>query len=75
MSITAGDLLKIKGYEVLTVTSDSVVYEALQLLADKNVGALLVFKSGELAGIFSERDYARKLVLKASFQKIPRFGK
>jgi CBS domain-containing protein len=69
MSIAVGGLLKAKGYEVLSVTPASSVYEALQLLAEKNVGALLVFESGRLAGIFSERDYARKLVLKGKFSK------
>jgi len=69
MSITAGDLLKTKGYEVLAVTPGATVYEALQLLAEKNVGALLVFRFGELVGIFSERDYARKLVLKGKFSR------
>ncbi len=69
MSITAGDLLKIKGYDVLSITPDSSVYEALQLLAKNNVGALLVIQSGTLEGIFSERDYARKLVLKGKFSK------
>ena len=69
MSITVSDLLKTKGYEVLAITPDSSVYEALQRLADRNVGALLVFQSGELVGIFSERDYARKLALKGKFSK------
>ncbi len=69
MSITVNDLLNEKGYEVLAITPDSSVYEALQLLAKKNVGALLVFESGELVGIFSERDYARKLVLKGKFSR------
>jgi len=67
MRITVDDLLKSKGYEVLSITPDALVYKALQLLADKNVGALLVFQSGALVGIFSERDYARKLVLKGRF--------
>jgi CBS domain-containing protein len=45
------------------------VYDALKVLAEKNIGALLVFESGKIAGIFSERDYARKLVLKDKFSK------
>jgi len=69
MTITAGDLLKTKGPDLWTVSPDSSVYEALQLLSDKNIGALLVLDSGRLAGIFSERDYARKIVLKGKFSK------
>jgi CBS domain-containing protein len=69
MLITVRDLLKRKGSEVLSVRPESTVYEALQLMAEKNVGALLVFDSARLAGIFSERDYARKLVLKGKFSK------
>ncbi len=69
MVITAGDLLKSKGYDLWTVSPESSVYEALQLMCEKNIGALLVFESGQLVGIFSERDYARKLVLKGKFSK------
>lgn len=69
MVITAGDLLKAKGYQVWAISPHAMVYEALQLLNEKNVGALLVFESERLIGIFSERDYARKLVLKGKFSK------
>jgi len=69
MVITTGDLLKNKGYDLWTVSPESSVYEALQVMCEKNVGALLVFESGQLVGIFSERDYARKLVLKGKFSK------
>lgn len=69
MVITAGDLLKAKGSEILFISPEAQVYEALQLMAEKNVGALLVLESGNLVGIFSERDYARKLVLKGKFSK------
>jgi len=47
-----------------TVTSDETVLDALKVMADKNIGALLVVDDGKLAGIFSERDYARKVILK-----------
>lgn len=47
-----------------TVSSDQTVLDALKLMADKNIGALLVVDEGELTGIFSERDYARKVILK-----------
>lgn len=69
MVITAGDLLKYKGREIWAVSPDATVYEALRLLSEKNVGALLVFEDKRLAGIFSERDYARKLVLKGKFSR------
>jgi CBS domain-containing protein len=69
MLITVRDLLRNKGSEVLSIHPESTVYEALQLMAERNVGALLVMNSGRLAGIFSERDYARKLVLKGKFSR------
>ncbi|MFD2570221.1 CBS domain-containing protein [Spirosoma soli] len=47
-----------------TVSSDETVLDALKLMADKNIGAVLVVDDGQLTGIFSERDYARKIVLK-----------
>lgn len=47
-----------------TVTSGQTVLDALRLMADKNIGAVLVVDDGELTGIFSERDYARKVILK-----------
>lgn len=47
-----------------TVTSDQTVLDALKLMAEKNIGAVLVVDDGQLTGIFSERDYARKVILK-----------
>jgi len=69
MMITAGDILNKKGDGLWTISPRATVYEALRLLSDKNIGALPVFEAGRLAGIFSERDYARKLVLKGKFSK------
>jgi CBS domain-containing protein len=57
-------LLESKGKEVYAVAPDASVYEAIQQMADKNVGALVVLKGSELVGIVSERDYARKVILK-----------
>jgi CBS domain-containing protein len=61
---TVNDLLQTKGHTVWSVAPNTTVYEALELMADKNVGALLVLDGGRVAGIFSERDYARKIILK-----------
>src|SRR5919106_6385428 len=63
------DILKAKGRDVWTVSSDSTVYDALQQMADKNVGALLVIEGGQLVGVFSERDYARKIILHGKASK------
>lgn len=57
------EILKHKGTEVFSVKPDDTVYEALQLMAEKNIGAVLVLDGGQIRGILSERDYARKIVL------------
>lgn len=56
-------LLQKKGTDVWSTSPDVSVYDALSLLAEKNIGALLVLEGDELAGIISERDYARKVAL------------
>ena len=61
---TVGDLLRSKGGQVWTIGPEATVYEALTLMAEKDVGALLVVEGARLAGVLSERDYARKVVLK-----------
>jgi CBS domain-containing protein len=63
------DLLKRKGRDVWTVSSNSTVYDALQEMADKNVGALMVVDGDSLVGVFSERDYARKIILHGKASK------
>lgn len=62
--LTVRELLAKKGSEVWSVSPDATVYDALQLMAARNVGAVLVLDDGDLAGILSERDYARQVILK-----------
>ncbi len=57
-------LLESKGKKVYTVSPDTTVYDALQIMADKGIGALVVVENDVMVGIFSERDYARKVILK-----------
>ena len=60
---TVRQLLQGKGYEVASIEPDKSVYDAMQLMNTKNIGALLVLENGKLAGIFTERDYSRKAYL------------
>lgn len=62
--VTVKHLLDGKDSKVWTVAPEATAYAALQLMADKNVGAVPVVDSGRVIGIFSERDYARKVILK-----------
>ena len=62
---TVGQLLQSKGYDVWSVAPDDLVLDALKLMAEKNIGAVLVLAAGNLAGILSERDFARKVVLES----------
>jgi CBS domain-containing protein len=62
---TVGEFLAGKGAVVHTVRPDATVYQALEVMADKNIGAVIVTdEAGKLSGIFSERDYARKMMVK-----------
>jgi CBS domain-containing protein len=67
--ITVKDLLEFKGRETYSISPDTTVYRALEIMAEKNVGALLIMQGGKLRGIFSERDYARKVILKGRHSK------
>lgn len=60
---TVKHILREKGQKVWSITSNSSVHEALRLMAEKEVGALLVMDAGKVVGIISERDYARKAML------------
>jgi CBS domain-containing protein len=61
---TVKQLLGKKGSDVWTIGPEATVRDALQLMADKGIGALIVIQAGQIQGIFSERDYARKVALK-----------
>jgi CBS domain-containing protein len=63
------DILQEKGSQVYAVAPDATVYEALQQMAEENVGALMVMEGERMVGLISERDYARKIVLKGKFSK------
>jgi len=60
---TADAILQAKGRNIYSISPAATVFEAIQHLADKNVGALLVMESNRLLGVFSERDYTRKIAL------------
>ena len=66
---TIREILTHKGGAVWTISPDATVFEAIQMMADKNIGALLVTKDNKLAGILSERDYTRKVALKGRASK------
>jgi len=62
--ISVRQLLEEKGSDVWSITPQTTTFEALGFMAEKNIGALLVVEEGRLVGVFSERDYARKVILK-----------
>ena len=61
---TIADILAHKKNDVVSISPDATVFDAIKLMADKNIGALLVMRGEKLLGIFSERDYTRKVVLR-----------
>jgi CBS domain-containing protein len=71
---TVDKLLSIKTKEIWSLAPNDSVFQALEMMADKNVGGLLVVKDGKLVGIFTERDYARKLILRGKFSKHTEVG-
>ena len=67
--MTVNQILSTKGKEVFSILSTNTVYEALSVMSEKNIGAILIIEDTVLKGVLSERDYARKIVLKAKSSK------
>ena len=63
MSKSIAQILKLKGSDVWSIGSEAKIYDALQLMAEKNVGALVVIDQGKVVGLFTERDHVRKVDL------------
>ncbi len=61
---TVNDILQVKGTEVWTTTPQATVFEALSIMGEKNIGALVALQDGKVVGVLSERDYTRKVVLR-----------
>ena len=66
---TIAQLLNAKGNQIWSVEPKATIFEALEIMSEKEIGALLVMEDGKLTGIFSERDYARKVILKGKSSK------
>jgi len=66
---TIGEILSHKASDVWCISPDATVFEAIQMMADKNIGAVLVTENNKLVGIISERDYTRKVALKGKLSK------
>ena len=67
--LTVNQVLQSKSHGCWSIGPRATAYEALEIMADRDVGALLVIEGGKLVGIFSERDYARKVILKGKSSK------
>ena len=74
MSETIASVLKIKGGRVWSIDPEATIYDAIALMAEKSIGALVVIADERLVGIISERDYARKVVLQGKSSKDTRVG-
>lgn len=68
------NILEAKGRNVFSVEPSTVVYKAIETMAEKNIGGLLITEHGKLVGIFTERDYARKLILKGKSSNTTTIG-
>jgi CBS domain-containing protein len=68
------NILESQGRNVFSVEPSTVVYKAIETMAEKNIGGLLITEHGKLVGIFTERDYARKLILKGKSSNTTTIG-
>jgi CBS domain-containing protein len=66
---TIDSILQHKGHQLWSVTPDTMVFDCIKLMSHKNIGAIMVMQSDKLEGVFSERDYTRKIVLKGKSSK------
>jgi CBS domain-containing protein len=71
---TIRQIIKLKGHNIWTISPAARVFDALQVMAEKDIGALLVVDGKTLVGVFSERDYARKVILKGKSSKNTRIS-
>lgn len=71
---TVNKILQIKGHVTFSISPDITVYNALEIMVEKNVSALVVMENEKLVGIFSERDYARKVILKGKSSRDTQIG-
>jgi CBS domain-containing protein len=71
---TVKDILETKGYDVITIAPEATVYDALKKMAGHNIGSIMVVKDGKPNGIFSERDYARKIILMGKTSRDSKVG-
>ncbi|MEW7972941.1 MAG: CBS domain-containing protein [Candidatus Thiodiazotropha endolucinida] len=70
--LTVNQLLQRKGYDIETIDPNATVFEALQSMADNEIGSLVVVEDKKIVGLFSERDYARNIILKGRTSKATR---
>ncbi len=71
---TVKDILETKGYDVISIDPEATVYDALKKMAGHNIGSIMVVKDEKVKGIFSERDYARKIILMGKTSRDSKVG-